>query len=456
MKSHVLLVSLLLAPPLLAQPATQQADAALKAAYDAWHVHWRAYTDAMGAARRAGQLPKGGEPPAEIRALKSTADTARDALLARFGKRNDLSSTSYKLLARIHELARDYRAAVTDYERSLAAGDSRNPDITTLHSMCIAAMNSKDNELAARWMKRTIEHENGLATGRRNLSVRTSYYPRTLIALGDWQGLAAHLEVLARDDARCRVAATTFGIVLAIHNGDEKAAQAGVDAIRADPEKFPDHQAWAVLVELALCSSRGAFDQGAKLVAEFLANPDDGGDSAVDRNRRRYLRAIAPFLGKPAPDIHVDEWVGGTVMGDDVLKSLRGTVVVLDFWQPWCEPCRKAMPKLVALQKEHPEQLTVLGLCKVESYGYDVSERRAVRPIAPEDYVEHVVDFDLDMNLNYLLAISRTDVNNRAYGVAGIPTLVVIDRRGIVRYMSCGAGEPGLLELAVRGVLRAE
>jgi hypothetical protein len=98
----------------------------------------------------------------------------------------------------------------------------------------------------------------------------------------------------------------------------------------------------------------------------------------------------------------------------------------------------------------------VIGPCKIEDYGYDVSERAAVRPIAPADNPAHVKDFHQDMQLNYPLLIADGNVNSQTYGVSGIPTLVVIDREGIVRYMSCGAGEPGLLELAVTGVLKAK
>ena len=136
--------------------------------------------------------------------------------------------------------------------------------------------------------------------------------------------------------------------------------------------------------------------------------------------------------------------------------ELRGKVVVLDFWQPWCEPCRKAMPEMVATQKAHAGELQVIGVCKVENYGYDVSERRAVRPIEPKDYPAHVADFHADMQLVYPLAIADTGDNSKSYAIAGVPTLVIIDRQGIVRYMSCGAGEPGLFRLAVTGVLAAK
>ena len=114
--------------------------------------------------------------------------------------------------------------------------------------------------------------------------------------------------------------------------------------------------------------------------------------------------------------------------GPDVLATLRGKVVVLDFWQPWCEPCRNAMPHMVAAQKTYPKDVQVLGVCKVENYGYDAPKKKAVRPIAKEDYPAHVADFRADMALNYPLAIADTGANSEAYHVTGIPTLVVIDR----------------------------
>ena len=60
------------------------------------------------------------------------------------------------------------------------------------------------------------------------------------------------------------------------------------------------------------------------------------------------------------------------------------------------------------------------------------------------------------MQLNYPLAVCATGDNSKSYAIAGVPTLVVIDRQGVVRYMSCGAGEPGLFRIAVAGVLAAK
>jgi thiol-disulfide isomerase/thioredoxin len=204
----------------------------------------------------------------------------------------------------------------------------------------------------------------------------------------------------------------------------------------------------------ALCVHDGDFDAGAKVVHDYLATPA-AQRSVRDRNTHRYLAAVAPFVGRPAPALRADHCVGGELTGEDVLPSLRGKVVVLDFWQPWCEPCRKAMPEMVAAQRDHAGDVLVLGVCKVETWGYDVSAKQVVRPLAAADYPAHVADFRADMQLTYPLLVCDTDANSTAYGIAGVPTLVVVDREGIVRYMSCGAGEPGLFRLALQGVVAA-
>ena len=105
-----------------------------------------------------------------------------------------------------------------------------------------------------------------------------------------------------------------------------------------------------------------------------------------------------------------------TLEGEEVtLTSLKGKVVLLDFWATWCGPCREAIPHLVALHKRYQEKgLVVIGMSADKGEG-DVVRR-----------------FVQSMDIPYPIMIAPEDVM-RGYGVTALPTTVFIDREGRIR-----------------------
>jgi len=101
------------------------------------------------------------------------------------------------------------------------------------------------------------------------------------------------------------------------------------------------------------------------------------------------------------------------------IGALRGRVVVLDFWATWCGPCRYVAPVLSNMQTRYGAQgLSVVGITTDPS---DVA-----------------ASFRERTDMRYPVASDPRAETSRAYGVSSLPTLFVIDKRGVVRDVSVG------------------
>jgi peroxiredoxin len=127
--------------------------------------------------------------------------------------------------------------------------------------------------------------------------------------------------------------------------------------------------------------------------------------------------------GTKAPDFRATTVDGKTV----TLSSLKGKVVILDFWAVWCKPCMLSMPGLQAVYREaKPQGVVVLSVNTWDEKPKFVSW---VRKNAGKKYdftfVRDPAEGDHD-------AIRTASIAQRLYKVPGIPTMYVIDREGKV------------------------
>jgi peroxiredoxin/outer membrane lipoprotein-sorting protein len=120
--------------------------------------------------------------------------------------------------------------------------------------------------------------------------------------------------------------------------------------------------------------------------------------------------------------------------GDSVeLSSLRGKVVVLDFWATWCPPCREELPTVDKLRAEFGD--------KVQFFGISDEDAGTVKGF-------------LRKNNNGLPTLmDQKETVHRQYGVSAIPTLLVIDRDGVIRSHFIGGRSPETLRDAIAKVL---
>jgi thiol-disulfide isomerase/thioredoxin len=121
-----------------------------------------------------------------------------------------------------------------------------------------------------------------------------------------------------------------------------------------------------------------------------------------------------------ASDFQVRALDGSTISLADLVGA--GRPVVIEFWATWCTPCRKTLPHLIRVKKEHAEALVVIGLT-VEDPIEDASRVRA--------FAEH-------QKLNFPVAFAPNEVfqfMNRRTDIA-VPKLFVFDATGeLVAYV---------------------
>jgi len=123
-----------------------------------------------------------------------------------------------------------------------------------------------------------------------------------------------------------------------------------------------------------------------------------------------------------------------TMDGESVaLDQARGKVVVLDFWATWCPPCRKELPSIEKLRAEFGERVLFLGINDEDS--------SIVKGFIRKNGYEMSVLMD-----------GRRQVH-RQYGVSSIPTLLVIDKQGVIRQHFIGSRDEATLRKAIQSTL---
>lgn len=138
-------------------------------------------------------------------------------------------------------------------------------------------------------------------------------------------------------------------------------------------------------------------------------------------------------IGSRLPDFAVNDLRGHNVSS----ANLRGKIVLVDFWATWCQPCKKEMPGYQKLLDRYGKDGFVVVGFKFDTMVDDINPLMFARKIG----------------VQYPLAVATDGIRAKFGGIEGLPTTMIYDRQGILRYKIIGFEYTAAIESELKSLL---
>jgi thiol-disulfide isomerase/thioredoxin len=198
----------------------------------------------------------------------------------------------------------------------------------------------------------------------------------------------------------------------------------------------------AIEVQAQIAAERGERSEAVAFLERELGTYRD---TSLSKRIQKNINLLT-LEGKPAPALDRSEWLGARPPS---LADLKGKVVILFFWAHWCSDCKAQGPILAALRDRHQAQgLTIVA--PTQRFGYVAGGA----PTTPADEFRYIAGVR-NQYYPFLadLPVPVSVANHQRFGVSSTPTLVIIDRQGIVRLYHPGRLTEAELETHLQALL---
>lgn len=212
----------------------------------------------------------------------------------------------------------------------------------------------------------------------------------------------------------------------------------GVD----DEPHLPIALGAAIEVHAQLLGVRGKRAEAVSYLKQELAKWNS---TSIRTRIQKNINALS-MVGLKPPPLDIKEWFGPQPVP---LAALHGKVVLLFFWAHWCPDCKAEVPILAKLRQAYGPRGLVL-VAPTQLYGYVAGGKEAT-PVQEKEYINQVRYKYYAPLLDVPAPLSQENFD--LYGASTTPTLVLLDRKGIVRLYHPGAMKFQQLAAAIEALL---